>query len=133
MMKDVVFFDTEIGIEDKRIHDIGAMRNRVPFHSVKLSDFLEFISGAEFICGHNIIHHDLKYLPDSLSSFTAIDTLYLSPLLFPCRPYHRLLKDDKLQSDQLNNPLNDAQKAAELFYDEVNTFWDLYNKIKQVY
>ena len=52
MMKDVVFFDTEIGVEDKRIHDIGAMRNRVPFHSVKLSDFLEFIGGAEFICGH---------------------------------------------------------------------------------
>ena len=132
-MKDVVFFDTEIGIEDKRIHDIGAVRNRVPFHSVKLSDFLEFIGGAKFICGHNIIHHDLKYLPESLSSYTAIDTLYLSPLLFPCRPYHRLLKDDKLQSDQLNNPLNDAQKAAELFYDEVNTFWALDNKIKQVY
>lgn len=133
MMKDVVFFDTETGVEDKRIHDIGAVRNRVPFHSVKLSDFLEFISDAVFLCGHNIVHHDLKYLPDSLSSYKVIDTLYLSPLLFPCRPYHRLLKDDKLQSDQLNNPLNDAQKASELFYDEVNAFRALDNRTKQIY
>jgi ATP-dependent DNA helicase RecQ len=38
----------------------------------------------------------------------AIDTLPLSPLLFPKKPYHRLIKDDKLFSDQLNNPINDA-------------------------
>ena len=51
-----------------------------------------------------------------------IDTLYLSPLLFPHRPYHALLKDDKLQTDELNNPLNDSIKAMQLFYDEVNAF-----------
>jgi ATP-dependent DNA helicase RecQ len=28
-----------------------------------------------------------------------IDILFLSPLLFPTKPYHRLLKDDKLQTD----------------------------------
>ncbi len=27
MKKDIVFFDTEIGFDDKRIHDIGAVRN----------------------------------------------------------------------------------------------------------
>ena len=54
-----------------------------------------------------------------------IDTLYLSPLLFPRRPYHALLKDDKLQSDELNNPVNDSEKARRLFLDEVNAFADL--------
>ena len=105
MKKDVVFFDTEVGLEDKRIHDIGAMRNGAAFHSSDLHGFCTFASGAEFVCGHNIVHHDLQYLKDtSISSAEPIDTLYFSPLLFPLRHYHKLLKDDKLQSDQLNNP-----------------------------
>ncbi len=136
MKKDIIFFDTEIGVDDKRIHDIGAVRNGAVFHSANLRDFASFASGSEFVCGHNIIHHDMKYLheknPDILTC-TPIDSLYLSPLLFPCRPYHKLLKDDKLQSDQLNNPLNDAQKAMQLFYDEVNAFQTLSSKMKQVY
>ncbi|HWQ43658.1 MAG TPA: hypothetical protein VN456_16720 [Desulfosporosinus sp.] len=28
-----------------------------------------------------------------------IDTLFLAPLLFPAKPYHKLLKDDKLQTE----------------------------------
>ena len=52
----------------------------------------------------------------------AIDTLSLSPLLFPSKPYHALVKDDKLQVDELNNPLNDAIKARDLFFDELKLF-----------
>ena len=44
-----------------------------------------------------------------------------------------MLKDDKLQSDELNNPLNDAQKSEKLFYDEVNAFHALSFQIKQIY
>ena len=62
-----------------------------------------------------------------------IDTLTLSPLLFPNRPYHKLLKDDKLQTDELNNPLNDAKKAKLLFYDEINAFQNLDEKLKNIY
>ena len=39
--------------------------------------------------------------------------------------YHRLLKDDKLQVEELNNPVNDSQKAKDLFFDEVNAFYNL--------
>ena len=53
--------------------------------------------------------------------------------MFPNKPYHALLKDDKLQSDELNNPLNDALKAMELFYDEVNAFNELDNNLKNIY
>ena len=35
------------------------------------------------------------------------------------RPYHRLVKDDKLVSDQMNNPVNDCEKARDLLMDEV--------------
>lgn len=63
----------------------------------------------------------------------AIDTLYLSPLLFPKRPYHSLVKDDKLQIEELNNPVNDSLKAKELFEDEVNAFFSLPLHLRQIY
>ena len=124
MKKPIVFFDTEVGVSDEKIHDIGAVsENGSTLHSSSVSDFLSFINKDAILCGHNIIHHDLKYIEKAIAKpidHPAIDTLYLSPLLFPKRPYHSLLKDDKLQTDELNNPVNDSKKAMSLFYDEVN-------------
>ena len=137
MAKTIAFFDTEVGINDKKVHDIGAVRvDKGVFHSSVVQDFFTFISDAEFICGHNIIHHDIKFLEKASGrkiSFKAIDTLYLSPLLFPKRPYHRLLKDDKLQIEELNNPVNDSQKAKDLFFDEVNAFFNLTPGKKKIF
>ncbi len=133
----MVFIDSEIGVDDHKIHDLGAVRSDgAIFHSASVRDFCDFISGAEYLCGHNIIHHDLSFIKPHLPRRVTdayIDTLYLSPLLFPKRPYHALLKDDKLQSDALNNPLNDAQKAKKLFYDELNAFHALSPQRKQIY
>ncbi len=137
MAKSIVFFDTEVGVDDKKIHDIGAVRaDKGIYHSSSVQDFCAFISDAEYICGHNIIHHDIKFLEEATSTkliSTAIDTLYLSPLLFPKRPYHRLLKDDKLQIEELNNPVNDSQKARDLFFDEVNAFFHLTPEKKKIF
>ena len=137
MAKSIVFFDTEVGVEDKKIHDIGAVHaDKGIFHSASVQDFCAFVSDAEYICGHNIIHHDIKFLEEASQkklSQKAIDTLYLSPLLFPKRPYHRLLKDDKLQVEELNNPVNDSQKAKDLFFDEVNAFFNLTPGKKKIF
>ena len=136
MSKSILFFDTEVGIDDNKIHDIGAVKqNGTIFHSASIADFCSFSEGVDYICGHNIIHHDLKYIGDTFDSakYTTIDTLYLSPLLFPKRPYHALIKDDKLQVDELNNPVNDSQKAQKLFFDEVNEFFSLSPKKKQIF
>jgi len=137
MKKSIVFIDCEVGEDNKKIHDLGAVRSdRTTFHSASMQDFCVYISESEYLCGHNIVHHDMKYIKPHISSGVSnkyIDTLYLSPLLFPKKPYHALLKDDKLQSDELNNPLNDAQKAEKLFYDEVNVFHALSSQRKQIY
>ncbi len=62
-MESVVFFDTEITTESQLIKDIGVIRSDgTVFHSASVSKFEDFITGANFICGHNVIHHDLKYL-----------------------------------------------------------------------
>ena len=137
MDKRIAFLDTEIGVEDKKIHDIGAVHSDgTTFHSSSLRDFIMFISDAGFVCGHNIVHHDLKYIAAAMGkdmAIPAIDTLYLSPLLFPSHPNPSLVKDDKLVTDELNNPVNDSKKAQKLFYDEVNAFDALPIFLKQIF
>ena len=114
--------DVEIGLSDQRIHDIGALRyDRAIFHKASKENLLPFLDHVEYLCGHNIIHHDAKYLfEDRQIPWRLVDTLYISPLLFPERPYHRLVKDDKLVSDQMNNPVNDCEKARDLLFDEMS-------------
>lgn len=136
-MKKIVFIDSEINPENNQITDLGAATSDGrQFHAASKSDFSAFVADFEYIGGHNIIAHDLKYIDDLIggsSNRKYIDTLCLSPLLFPTRPYHKLLKDDKLQTDALNNPLNDSIKSMELFYDEINAFESLDKNIKSIY
>lgn len=125
-MNNLAFLDTEIDPKSGRILDIGCLKgDGSQFHSNSIAEFISFISGSTYVCGHNILHHDIKYIGRTLydAGVTAvIDTLFLSPLLFPTKPYHALLKDEKLQTDEINNPLNDAIKARDLFYDEIASF-----------
>ncbi len=138
-MNSIVFFDTEIDPNRGKVLDIGAVKeNGAPFHAASVVGFVEFIRGSEYVCGHNIFNHDFKYLhntiyKDSIDDLNYIDTLYFSPLLFPTRPYHALLKDDKLQTEELNNPLNDSMKARDLFFDEVSAFNNLDNALKRIF
>ena len=117
----IAFVDAEVGLKDHKVHDIGALRyDGATYHQADRQKLREFLNEKEvdFVCGHNIIHHDAKYL-FATSKWNLVDTLYISPLLFPERPYHRLVKDDKLVSDQMNNPVNDCEKAQELLLDEI--------------
>jgi ATP-dependent DNA helicase RecQ len=49
------------------------------------------------------------------------------------KPYHHLVKDDKLDPDHLNNPYIDATRARELFDDEVPQFRRLDPQLQQIY
>ena len=142
-MSRIVFVDTEVSIESGKVCDYGAVNaENEKLHTKSENEFSDFIRkgifpfGERFICGHNIIAHDLKYIEEAVDRSGIkyiIDTLYLSPLLFPSKPYHALLKDDKLRTDELNNPLNDSIKAMQLFYDEVNAFNALDDDMKNIF
>ena len=136
-MKNIVFIDTEISPQNNTLLDLGAVKaDNSKFHSKSQNDFAGFISGADYICGHNIFAHDLNYIQHLISNkkeISIIDTLHLSALLFPAKPYHALVKDDKLQSEELNNPLNDAIKTMDLFNAEINAFERLEPNIKTIY
>ncbi|MDD3490438.1 MAG: RecQ family ATP-dependent DNA helicase [Paludibacter sp.] len=137
-MNSIAFIDTEIDPKTRKVLDIGSIKSDGnTFHKASLSEFIQFLNGTEYICGHNILNHDLKYIGQQLRQPElqlkgAIDTLHLSPLLFPTKPYHALLKDDKLQTEEMNNPLNDAIKARDLFYDEVSAFQHTDERLKQI-
>ncbi len=136
-MPPIAFIDTEIDPKSRKILDIGAVKDDGSlFHQPSVGDFARFVHGVEFVCGHNILNHDIKYIGKTLVEAgvkAVVDTLYLSPLLFPTKPYHALLKDDKLQTDELNNPLNDAIKARDLLYDEVAAFNLLDARLQQIF
>ncbi|MCQ2287162.1 MAG: RecQ family ATP-dependent DNA helicase, partial [Bacteroidales bacterium] len=131
----VVFLDIEVSASSGKIVDLGAVDSLdLTIHTPSQGDFLEFVKDAEYIGGHNVLNHDLQYLKHlNLEKKKVIDTLYLSPLMFPMRPSHKLLKDEKILSDALNNPLLDAQKSRDLFHDEVSAFNALDAELKDVY
>lgn len=129
----IVFIDTEISIESHEVQDYGAVgEDGAVLHTKSKLEFEDFVSKYDTICGHNIIRHDLKHI-GLKGCYTIIDTLPLSPLLFPRKPYHRLVKDDKLLVDEVNNPVNDAKKAQDLFYDEIEAWQALSAKRQTIY
>ena len=131
--RNIAFVDTEVGLKDHKIHDIGALRyDGATFHQASQTALNKFLQEGkvDYICGHNLIHHDARYL--QLNGI-LIDTLYLSPLLFPKRPYHHLVKDDKLMSEQMNNPVNDCEKAKELLMDEIAAWNQLSERKRKIF
>lgn len=134
----ILFFDTEVTVEGKRLCDIGAITTEGErFHSTSRAKFVALAENYRFICGHNIIAHDLKYIGSDLENRNMapeyIDTLLLSPLLFPAVSHHNLIKDDKLQTGDINNPLSDAIKSKDLFFEEVSRFNMLPESLKKIY
>jgi ATP-dependent DNA helicase RecQ len=138
-MSSIAFIDTEIEPTSRKILDIGSVKDDGSlFHNTSVAEFIRFLNGTPFVCGHNIFNHDIKYIGKALhdagvNAANTIDTLFLSPLLFPTKPYHALLKDDKLQSEEMNNPLNDSLKAKDLFYDEIAAFKYTNDTLKQIF
>ncbi len=101
-------------------NDESFMR-KAPFKRGQVLDELDaFCKKADYLLGHNLLGHDLPVLKAidlqlDLLSKPVIDTLFLSPLAFPDKPYHSLFKGYKLVRDSLNNPLLDSEYALKLF------------------
>ena len=125
--------DLEVG-RDHRIRALGAIRadtGRSLVHSggglsAALARLDDFVDGASFVLGHNLVAFDLPHLvaakPDlRLLKLPAVDTLRLSPLAFPRNPYHSLVKhhqDGGLKRGRVNDPELDSRIALQLFGDE---------------
>jgi len=131
----IVFIDLEVNNQDK-VLDYGAyVKKNVHFHGNK-KKFTKFIKGNEYICGHNVLMHDLNYIKEEVKSagiVKCVDTLPLSALLFAKRTYHRLVKDYKLDRNILNNPMVDASLSHTLLVEEIEQFESLPSNVKDIY
>lgn len=139
-----VFFDLECG-EDGGIYAFGAvLGNNLPLvarnaEQVKrqMPAFRDWVRSARFVCGHNIISHDLPELeqlhgPKDYEG-KVVDTLYLSPIAYPSKPYHALTKEDKLVRESRNDPVQDSRSCRKLLSDIFEEFQKLSNQDLELY
>ena len=79
-MDSIAFIDTEVSLKSQKILDIGGVKdNGNSFHSNSITEFVSFIKDTRFICGHNILNHDLKYLHEALTN-SGINHLSIRPV-----------------------------------------------------
>lgn len=134
----IAYVDLEVNEQTKKIGDIGVLCGETRLHTAKVFDAVQIIQAADLICGHYFLYHDFHYLQEDLAQVHRyqehiIDTLLLSPLLFPERPYHALNKDYKTEFAQSNNPLMDCQITRDLLEEEVKTFFRLPEHLKTIF
>ncbi|ASK28059.1 recombinase RecQ [Neisseria chenwenguii] len=135
----VLIVDLEVNPQTGTVFKLGAYRPDLDqgFESGLLRSHRDFqtalnaighlTDGAEYLMGHNILAHDLRYLTEAAPelpwlALTVIDTLRLSPLAFPQNPYHRLIKNHKIVSSAANSPEADCRAAWRLFQDQCAAF-----------
>ena len=128
-----LLLDLEVRPDEKIIKVGAVLQDQVVAlkGNFKRSDIpaaLDRLAGkADFVLGHNLLNHDLPILKKQfpkllLNRLPVIDTLFLSPLAFPENPYHHLVKNYKLVSTGLNDPVLDARNAGTLFKDQIEVF-----------
>tara|TARA_R110002033_G_scaffold167528_1_gene206728 strand:+ start:3029 stop:7843 length:4815 start_codon:yes stop_codon:yes gene_type:complete len=138
MINKVLYLDIETNKQGK-IKDVGALFNGQELHENQLTKLESWINQAEYICGHNIVEHDIPLLERVLGNEVfknkkIVDTLLWSPLLFGDNPYHKLVKGYKIVNDSdYNNPLSDCKLTKQLLIDELNRFNELDSNIKHIY
>lgn len=87
-----------------------------------LNKLENLLGQSDYLIGHNLLKFDLEHIIARQSDFSkylnrSIDTLWLSPLAFPLKTYHRLEKpylDSNLKDGQKQDPEQDTLLAIKL-------------------
>lgn len=129
-MDNVLYIDIESDPKTNKVNELALVYGVKEYKGHGLTTVISWIQEAEFICGHNIIDHDIPVIESNVGSVfrdkKIIDTLLWSPLLFPSKPYHSLSKEYKgFNHRDENNPILDSKLAAEYLHDFTIRFSDL--------
>ncbi|MCA9571358.1 MAG: hypothetical protein KC656_26140, partial [Myxococcales bacterium] len=125
----LLFVDIELG-RDGRFHAMAARRGTEEQVWTGLSfdaahdRLAAWLRPDDILVGHNLQRFDRPAIaerrPSSpLLDLPTLDSLVLSVLAFPSRPYHRLTKDDRLVRDALPDPLSDVRASQRVLEDAV--------------
>lgn len=131
-LPEILFLDLEVASNSGEIYAIGALYKDEKYlgQSIGAIRDLYFKYTPEYICGHNFINHDKRFLVESsfnpiLDKAKVIDTYFVSMLLYPDKVSHKLTKPYKTEAHIQNDPFGDCvatQNLLELMVDRFNTF-----------
>lgn len=87
-------------------------------------ELVGWLRPEDVLVGHNLHRFDRPAFEERnrdspLLRMPTLDTLELSVLAFPRRPYHRLVKDEKLVRDARPNPVSDVRVSERVLEDAV--------------
>lgn len=128
--KNIAFLDLEISPTNHKIQNIGILlddlKEKISQEHIDIKTLKAiFIKHkVDFICGHNFVNFDKKYLANTsfnifVQNIPIIDTLYLSLLLFPDKNTHKLEKPYKQalhRENPHNEPLQDCENTKNLYF-----------------
>ena len=70
----IAYIDLETDSNNQKIRDIGAICGEKELHTHQISELISSIQAADFICGHNFLHHDFPHLRAELAQIHKIET-----------------------------------------------------------
>ena len=139
-MKSIAYIDIEVVINSGNIDRLGLVINDIQKSTTSINDIKSILekNSPNFICGHNFIDHDKKFLSKTslntlLRTIPIIDTLLLSMLLFVNKKTHKLDKPYKTEINIENEPLGDAQETKSLFILLDKTFNNLEIELQNIF
>lgn len=129
-MTNVLFLDIEADRDRESVYEYGVVcRDRTLKDSSPkaIKNFLLLCQNVTYVCGHNILRHDLPRLKNislgrSLDALLPIDTLPLSLLLFNEKTFHALPKKYKNEDFSVNDPVEDCLLTKQLLQMIVERF-----------
>lgn len=126
----LLFLDLELG-RDGDFHGMAARRDgdeRLWPDGTRFdrahAELCSWFRPDDLLVGHNLHRFDRPAIAARASSspllqLATLDSLELSTIAFPRRPYHRLAKDDLLVRDATPNPVSDVRASEQVLLDAV--------------
>lgn len=143
MQDKIAFLDLEVSPTSYKIQNIGVLCDELEQEKISTESLKEIFASKKphFICGHNFVEFDKKYLANSsfnefVQKVPIIDTLYLSLLLFPDKSTHKLekpYKQDIHRETPENSPLQDAKNTQNLFIYLCECFESLPKNLQDIF
>ncbi len=139
-MSKIAYLDIEVIVNSSKIDKLGILVGDVEKSTTSITVIKDILDKTkpQFICGHNFIDHDKKFLSDTfinpiLQNTNIIDTLLLSMLLYVNKKTHKLDKPYKTEVNIENQPLGDAKQTEGLLHLLDKKYDSLDEDIKEVF
>jgi ATP-dependent DNA helicase RecQ len=134
---DIFYIDLEVTVNSSRIDTIGALYKDETYKGESISAVRELYLKyrPEYICGHNFINHDKRYLVKTsfnpiFDTAKIIDTFFVSMLLYPDKLSHKLSKPYKTEAHIQNDPFGDCVATQNLLELMINRFISFDSSLK---